>query len=270
MLKGVAQVNAIMDKKQFSTIMQKWSLAFKILPILVFVIVLKVIAHYLGFEVITLSALYTSLVAGTIFLIGFLISGVLSDYKESEKIPSELSASIESMHDEAYTAHKGKGSKSAREFMGYQKKFVHSLIAWFYKKEKTGAILDKVRNMNDFFVELEKEGVQAGYIMKMKNEQSNIRKIIMRAHAIRDTEFVASAYAIVEALAFFLILGLILIKVEPFYESLFFTTLVTFLVTYMIVLIRDLDNPFDYAANGEGGTEVSLKPLHELEASLER
>ena len=259
-----------MDKRQFSAIMQKWSLAFKILPILAFVIAVKLIVHYLGFEVITLSALYTSLVAGTIFLMGFLISGVLSDYKESEKIPSELSAAIESMYDEAYTAHRGKGSKSALKFIEYQKAFVHSLIGWFYKKERTTAILDKVRGMNDFFVDMEKDGVQANYIIKMKNEQGSIRKTIMRAHAIRDTEFVASAYAIVEALAFFLTLGLILIKVEPFYESLFFTTLVTFLVTYMIFLIRDLDNPFDYAANGEGGTEVSLKPLRELEASLGR
>ena len=44
-----------------------------------------------------LNALFTSLVAGTIFLIGFLISGVLSDYKESEKLPSELSASIKTL-----------------------------------------------------------------------------------------------------------------------------------------------------------------------------
>jgi len=259
-----------MDKKQLSVILQKWSLVFKILPILVFIIALKIVAHYAGFEVITLNALYTSLVAGTIFLMGFLISGVLTDYKESEKIPSELSASIESLYDEAYTAHKGKNSKSALKFMEYQKSFVHSLIGWFWKKERTGALLEKVRGMNDVFVDMEKEGVQANYIIKMKNEQSNIRKIILRAHAIRDTEFIASAYAIVEALAFFLTLGLILIKVEPFYESLFFTTLVTFLVTYMIVLIRDLDNPFDYSAKGERGTEVSLKPLHELEASLEK
>jgi len=257
-----------MDKKQISMILQKWSLVFKILPILVFIIALKIIAHYAGFEVITLNALYTSLVAGTIFLMGFLISGVLTDYKESEKIPSELSASIESLYDEAYTAHRGKNSKSALKFIEYQKLFVHSLIGWFWKKERTVALLEKIRGMNDLFVEMEKEGVQANYIIKMKNEQSNIRKIILRAHAIRDTEFIASAYAIVEALAFFLTLGLILIKVEPFYESLFFTTLVTFLVTYMIVLIRDLDNPFDYSANGERGTEVSLKPLHELEASL--
>jgi hypothetical protein len=55
---------------------------------------LKYLAYYFGYEVMELNALFTTLVAGTIFLLGFLISGVLSDYKESEKSPAEISATI--------------------------------------------------------------------------------------------------------------------------------------------------------------------------------
>lgn len=36
----------------------------------------------------------SSLVAATVFLLGFLLNGVLSDYKESEKLPGELSTSL--------------------------------------------------------------------------------------------------------------------------------------------------------------------------------
>ncbi len=242
-----------MEKSILKTIWQKWALTIKIIPIIILVIVLKFLAHKYGFEIITLNALFTSLVAGTIFLIGFLISGVLSDYKESEKIPSELSACLESLYDESYTIAKSKNSKAAKELIEYQKTFVASLKDWFYKKEKTQNLLKKLSKMGDYFVELEKEGVQAGFIIKMKNEQNNIRKAILRIHTIRDTDFIASAYAIVEALAFFIILGMILIKIDPFYESLFFTILVTFLLSYMIFLIKDLDNPFDYSSHGEAG-----------------
>ena len=59
-----------------------------------------------------------------------------------------------------------------------------------------------------------------------------------------------------------------MIKIEPFYASLFITLLVTFLISYMFLLIKDLDNPFDYSVTGESGTEVSLKPLHDLESEL--
>ena len=88
--------------------LRKWSLAIKIAPILVGVIILKIVVHRLGWEVITLNALFTSLIAGTIFLLGFLISGVLSDYKESERLPGELTASLEVLYDETSSIAKSK------------------------------------------------------------------------------------------------------------------------------------------------------------------
>jgi hypothetical protein len=238
------------------------------MPLILLVALFKYISHKFGFEIMELNALFTSLVAGTIFLIGFLISGVLSDYKESEKIPSELSASIKSMFDDTYTILKGKDSETAYKFIEFQKSFSNSLLDWFYKKERTRLILNKISMMNEFFIGFDKESVQANYIIKLKNEQNNIRKLILRIDTIRDTEFIGSAYAIVEAMGFLTGLGLIIIKIEPFYASLFITLLVTFLISYMFLLIKDLDNPFDYTVNGESGTEISLKPIRDLIAEI--
>jgi len=249
-------------------IWQKWSVAFKVMPVIILVTILKFLSHKFGFEIMELNALFTSLVAGTIFLIGFLITGVLSDYKESEKIPSELTASLKSLLDDTYTIYKGKNSSSAHKFMEFQRSFVNSLMDWFHKKERTKSMLDKINLMNDFFIELDKEGIAPPYIVKMKNEQNSIRKMILRIDTVRDTDFIGSAYAIVEAMGFLTALGLIIMKIEPFYASLFFTLLVTFLISYMVFLIRDLDNPFDYGVNGESGTEISLKPLRDHESTL--
>ncbi|UQD56929.1 hypothetical protein [Flavobacterium sp. K5-23] len=245
-------------------IIQKWALAIKVMPIVILVATLKFLVHKLGFELMELNALFTSLVAGTIFLIGFLISGVLSDYKESEKLPSELSAGMRTLYDDAYTIHKGKNSEAALQFIEFHKSFMNSLIDWFYKKEKTQSIIHKISLMNDYFVALDNEGIQVGYIVKMKNEQNNIRKMVLRIDTIRDTDFISSAYAILEAMGFLIAFGLIIIKIEPFYASLFFTVLVIFMISYMFFLIKDLDNPFDYSANGESGTEISLKPFRDF------
>jgi len=254
--------------KSIKTIWRKWSIAFRIMPIVIVAAMLKFLAHEFGLEFMELNALFTSLVAGTIFLIGFLITGVLSDYKESEKIPSDLSATLKSLFDDTCTIYKGKSSENARQFIEYQKSFINSLNDWFYKKERTQSILKKISMMNDFFVELDKEGVQANYIIKMKNEQNNIRRMILRIDTIRDTGFIGSAYAIVEAMGVAIAFGLIIIKIEPFYVSLFFTILVIFLISYMFLLIKDLDNPFDYSVKGENGNEISLKPIRDLETAL--
>jgi len=249
-------------------IWRKWSIAFRILPVVAIFAVLKFLSHRYSFDIMQLNGLFTTLVAGTIFLIGFLITGVLADYKESEKIPSEIAASLKSLFDDAYILYKSRNSEAARQLMAFQKTFVNSLIDWHYKKERTVAILSKVGMMSDYFSAIDKEGIQPNYIIKMRIEQDKIRNMILRIDTIRDTEFIGSSYAIVEAMWFAIALGLVIINIEPFYASLFFTALVMFLLSYMLLLIKDLDNPFDYYTHGEGGTKISLKPVRDLETAL--
>jgi hypothetical protein len=248
---------------------RKWAIAIKILPFLLVIFLLKLALHFLGWEILSLNPLFTSLVAATIFLLGFLITGVLADYKESERMPGELASSMESLYDETSAICKLKKSVQAKQFLTFQKDFVGKLLQWLHKKERTRNILGMIRQMNDFFIHLEPVA-QAPSLSRMKQEQSNIRKAIIRIHTIRETSFVISAYAIAEALAFFLVLGMLLARMEPFYESLFFVTLVSFVVLYMIFLIKDLDNPFDYKSNGEHGSEVSLKPLHDFFEAIDQ
>lgn len=257
-----------MNEHARKRIWQKWYIAFKIIPWIILAGGVKYLANRFDYEVLELNALFTSMVAGTIFLIGFLISGVLSDYKESEKLPSELTGTLKNLHDDTYTIFKSKNSETAKRFLAFQRSFIVSVVDWFYKKEKTASILSKIGAMNDFFADLDKEGIQPNYLIKMKNEQNNIRKILMRIDTIRDTQFVGSGYAIVESMGVLITIGLILIRIEPFYASLLFTLLVSFLILYMISLIRDLDNPFDYSVKGEHGTEIPLQPLHQLVAEL--
>ena len=246
---------------------KKWYLVIKIIPILIIIFVLKLIFYRYGFEIITLNALFTSLIAATTFLIGFLISGVISDYKESEKLPGDMAASLETIYDEAYILNKNKGNKTTREFIAQYKNFLKSLNDWFYRREKTKNIIEKLHQMNDYFAKFEGM-MQASFLSRMKNEQANIRRTIIRINNIRDLSFIQSAYAIVETLAFFVVVGLLILKVEPFYESVFFTMLVSFLVVYMVLLIKDLDDPFDYSENGENRAEVSIKPIHDFTSRI--
>lgn len=246
----------------------KWSIAIKISPIIISIGALKYLSHVFDLELMELNALFSSLVAGTVFLIGFLISGVLSDYKESEKIPSDITTSLRTLMDDTNYIYLSKKSNTALEFMHFQKTFSIAIIDWFYKKENTEFLLSKINKMSDYLIDLENEGIQANFIIKMKNEQNNLRRIFLRIETIRDTNFIGSAYAIVEAMGVIIVFGLLIIKINPFYASLFMTLIISFLITYMFSLIKDLDNPFDYSSNGENGTEISLKPLHDWNTSL--
>ncbi len=213
-----------------------------------------------------MNPLFSGIVTANIFLLGFLLAGVLADYKESEKLPGELANSIETLIDESLIIYNGKKAKPALECMEYVMNFTNSLNDWFHKKERTRVLMDKLNGLNDFFLAFESL-TQANFIARLKQEQSAIRRMLIRIHTIRETSFVSGGYAVAETITVLLIIGLIFVKIDPFYEALFFVSAISFLQTYMIALIKDLDNPFEYY--GKGPDEVSLKPLDDLRQRLE-
>ena len=94
-------------KKFFGT---KWILMLKIVPVLALIMGLKMATHYFGIEFLTFSAFFSALISANIFLIGFILSGVLSDYKEAEKIPGEIASNIDSIADEFDRVQKSRDS----------------------------------------------------------------------------------------------------------------------------------------------------------------
>lgn len=245
----------------------KWSLSLRILPLVGSIMILKIFFHQFGWEFISVNPLFSGLIAANVFLLGFLISGVLVDYKESEKYPGDLASHMESIVDEVSIIHKNKGAKTAKDCLEYLLGLTVSLKDWFYKKESTKNMMDKISGLNDFFLAFEPL-TQANFIVRLKGEQSTIRRVLTRIHTIRETSFVSSGYAIAEATVLLLTLGLLLSNIEPFYESLFFIGIITFLLIYMLALIKDLDNPFDYYEKRGSSDEVSLKPLDDLEKRI--
>jgi len=248
-------------------IASRWKLAAKTAPFVAAIILIKFLAHNRGYEFLTLNSLFTAIISANIFLIGFLISGVLSDYKESEKLPGDLAVSLEAMADEGLIILKNKKSAEAKSYLKKLHAFSGSLVDWFYKKEKTNQLMEKLTSFNDDFLVFETQ-TQANFIVRLKQEQNAIRKMVTRIHTIRETSFLGTGYAIVEIITSILVLGMILIKIDPFYESVFFISFVSFIMVYMIFFIKDLDNPFGYSDKDHLVEEVSLKPIFDAQKRL--
>jgi hypothetical protein len=237
-------------------------LIFQVLPYVGIVIVLKLIAHYLDFEFISLNAIFSALIGANVFLMGFLISGVMADYKESEKIPGEIESILLSIADEINFT----GLKTADKVFIKDRLFkildLGILIkSWFYKNNKTREVMTLIEDLSAEFVLIEQH-TAPNYIARLKQEQNNLRKIIIRIHTIRETEFVSSGYTIAYTTTILLLIGMVLLRIEPFYESLFFAGLVSYLLLFLLRLIHDLDNPFGYYEK-ESHNDVSLKPIED-------
>jgi hypothetical protein len=245
-----------------------FKLAIRVLPILLAVAISKMAAHYCGLEFFSLNTIFTALISANIFLIGFNISGVLSDFKEGEKLPGELASSVEAIADECVYIYKGKKAEAGKEGFLYCVEFTDKTLDWLYKKVRTKTIMEMIAGFTDRFLALEQFS-QASFVSRLKHEQSEIRKAVSRVHAIREIHFSEASYAIAEIITFMLTIGMIFLKFDPFYEGLFLTIFVSFILIYMLLLIRDLDDPFAYYDKEHSIEEVSLHSLENLKIRLD-
>jgi hypothetical protein len=246
---------------------RKWNLALSVVPIVLIAVVFKYLYHVYDLEVLSPSLFMSGLIAGDIFLLGFLIAGVLVDYKEGEKVPGDLAASFAAVFDDLSVVYKVNKVQATRESLKHVLDLIGSLKDWFHRTEHTEALMDKISNLSDDFAAIV-PFADSNAMFRLKDEQNKIRRLVIRARTIRGTYFVPSGYAIAEATNIFVIIGLLATQTSTIYEAVFFVGLIAFLNTYMLMLIKLLDNPFDYYSKDAGIDEVSLLPLDETEQRI--
>jgi hypothetical protein len=241
------------------TINNRRRLLLRVSAIVAVIIGAKLLVHFLGWEIISINPLFSGVIAANVFLMGFLLSGVLSDFKESERLPGELSACLENLAQEVSGIRIAKPEAKVGPCLILLSLMSQDILNWFYKKHDTAILLEHVNDLTPQYATME-QWTQATLVARLKQEQGNLRRTLIRIHTIRETSFVPSGYILADLVTILLCLGLILAKIEPFYESLFFVCVISYLMIYLLMLIRDLDNPFGYY-DGESSEDVSLKPL---------
>lgn len=232
---------------------------FRVLPFIFVIMTLKLGLHYMDLELLSINAIFSGLIGANVFLMGFLLSGVLADYRESERIPGEVAATLTTIADEFQITHQRNPTRQTANALNHIRDLANSIHTWLHKKERSSVVMEKITRLNQDFFALEPI-TQVNAITRLKQEQSALRKLIIRIHTIRETNFISSGYYIAQSTTILLILGLTLARIEPFYESLFFVFIVSYLLLFLLFLIRDLDNPFGYYEVGSS-EDVSLKPL---------
>jgi hypothetical protein len=240
---------------------------YRVLPYIALLLLAKLALHHFNLERLSINALFSGLIGATVFLMGFLLSGVMTDYKESERIPGEMAAILTTLSDEFQSIHQKTCAPAALTALEHVRELGLTIHRWLHKQERSMAVMGRIASLNDHFLAVETL-TQANFIARLKQEQGALRKIIIRIHTIRETDFISSGYFIASSTTILLLVGLAFARIEPFYESLFFVVVVSYLLLFLMFLIQDLDNPFGYYEDGSS-EDVSLKPLEDARAELQ-
>jgi hypothetical protein len=246
---------------------RRLALAARILPVLAVLLAAKWLLMRFSFQPLEMGTLVSSMIAANVFLLGFLINGAMPDYKEAERLPGEMAASLDAIADEAAVLRDRKAPKEAGAVLSGVASVADGIHDWFHRRVSSVEVMRRVGALGPAFSDLEPH-TQANFIVRLKQEQTNLRRLMTRAHSIRETTFAQGAYAIAELFTGLMIVTLLLVAYSAAPAALWFTGLTCFLLVYMLVLIHDLDDPFHYGPEERGADEVPLRPLEAVREKL--
>ena len=197
----------------------------------------------LSLEFISVSPLFTSVLAGGVFVLGLIVAGTLADYKEAERVPAEITAALTNIHDD--------GAAFRRAFpdldLDRLKDILLRIVAAFHDDlgdPRSTRALDAIEELNATFLEMDRVGVPATYTSRLRGEQGALRRSVLRVYHVQRTEFLPSAYLLIESIVVIIITVLAFMEIEPTYEAVIILAFISFFFISLLRLLRIMDSPF--------------------------
>lgn len=249
----------------------KYHLLFSVIPVVLIVGALKIGVHLLNWEVIPkeMTSFFPSILTGIIFILGFLLAGVVTDYKESEKIPNEIAGSLFGLWQEAEYIRSVSNSKLAETLMHQIKNFIPTLKNDFFilHNDKLPKLLD---SFSATIIDIGKEGVAPNYVMRMKTDVALLKKTINRITVIRNTDFIPSVFISIKAISIVFLSVYCLLNVDPWWGGLILVSIFTFVIFSILFVITDMEDPFEYDGSDEiKSDEISLEVLENIQKEFD-
>lgn len=223
----------------------RWAFALETLAVVLVIVAIKYVVHHFELDTLQLNALFGSIIAGGIFIIGVILAGTMSDFKECEKIPAELVASLENIHEEGVRM---RGMSPSFNLDALRGVLVEIVDAFHHDladpKSNERACLAAISRLTEHFTAMEACGLAPNFVVRLKTEQGNIRKQVLRVYHIQRTGFLPSAYVLVDAIILMVIITLMLAHIDHVVTALIQLGFISYLFIYMVKLLRAIDRPF--------------------------
>jgi hypothetical protein len=217
-------------------------------------VIAKIILHNTNNEILTLGSLHTGVITGTFFVLGFLLSATIADYKESERMPSEFSSILENMYEDAEATHAAYSKFDLEKFRNTLSEIAKSFANGIRNKKHTARF--DIHRLNESFVQMEKAGVPPNYIVKLKQQQAQLLKILFRVTYIQRITFIPSASILAKSIIPIAIGFILFTEIEPLMGGIIITAVISFILVYMLRLIQVISTPFQ--TEGKTQDDVSL------------
>ncbi len=241
----------------------------RVCSIVAAIAILKLLVHHLGFEIISINPLFSALVASSVFLFGFLLNGVLADYKESEKLPAEIASALELIAREVSAVPLHHPESVVGDDLDAVGDLGRAILAWIKGDLTTDQVMAVYDRAHDHVIQSSLWLSHSSLKGRLMIEMAAILRALNRVDVIRETDFVKMVYWLAYTATFLLCAGLTLANTNAIVEATFFLMVISFLLVFLLHLIADLDNPFGFS-DPDSVEDVSLDVLVLAQARIDR
>lgn len=216
--------------------------------------------HVLHFEPIEQSSLHNALISSAIFVMSFLLSSTISDYKESERIPAQFASTVDDMFHDAKQIHRAYPKFDLEKFRLGLIEIVKQFRAGTRKDRKV--LRKEITDLHLSFYDMEKAGVPPNFITKLKQQTATLSANLFRVNYIQKINFLPSALLLGRLIVGLVVTILVLTDHGTSVGEVAITGGITFIMTYILRLIYVARIPF--GSKGSSQDDVSLFLLREV------
>jgi hypothetical protein len=239
----------------------RWGILAKALSAALVLVAVKAGVNALGWEFIETLSLLTALMGGVVFTLAILVSGVLSDFKESERIVGELASGLRRLHWDLEVIARG---ETLTRMQGHVLELTRAVNASLRDGNavRLREIYKPIEALDRGLAQAVAGGAPTSPARTVQVGLGNVVRIVDRLEVIIETTFVKAAYAYAGLAVGAATVALTFTQLRPVNQGLFLYGFAVFLIVGLFLLIADLDNPF------AGDVRISTRQLDKLEAFL--
>jgi hypothetical protein len=242
--------------------LRDYRLALSTLAIVAGLVALRWVLWQAGLEGLEPTALFSSIIGGGVFVMGLVVAGTLSDYRDAERAPSDLAGGLYAILRETEQMHSVWGKPNLPLIRSRLIAIVDAL-----RKDidagNTRQAAAAVEELSESFLELEESDVPANYIVRLRGEQAGLRKAVLRVYHIQREEFLPSAYTMIVSFVVMIVVLLMVTNMGALLESLVTVGFLSFFFIYLLRLLNIINTPFKVGVD-RSDDDVSLFILYEF------
>jgi RsiW-degrading membrane proteinase PrsW (M82 family) len=242
---------------------KKWGLMAKAVIIMLILLVPRTVIDYYGWDFVPINTVVGAFISGAIFTIAIIFTGTFTDFKESEKVGGDLAAALKALYNDSRVLPVTDDApvKALRAHVRSLHRVIHNGLN--ENNFNLPVINHEMDQINNDIRILSYANVAPPLIAKLRNELGVIDKMMNRIEVIIRTDFIPAAYALAEAATACVIFLLLFIKMDLFLEGTIIFAVVCSMLIGLLLLIRDMDNPFESGSHTYA--DVDLETLAYLE-----